>query len=112
MDTEYGWARVCTSHSRRHAAPRSRAGTSPAIGYSIRRRRASGAAAGALGEAGLFYASEEVRAKFRSLVDPVLPAGRPEAIIATVERLAEVETIDERVRLLVVRRGDRLAPSG
>ena len=48
--------------------------------------------------------AEEVRAKFRSLVDPVLPSGRPEAIIEVVERLAELPTIDELVRLLVVQR--------
>jgi 2-methylcitrate dehydratase PrpD len=44
----------------------------------------------------------EVCEKFRSLVDPVLPAGRSEEIIKVVENLQNIGNIDELVRLLVV----------
>ena len=45
---------------------------------------------------------DEVRRKFRSLVDPVLPAGRPAAIIDAVDGIAGLTRIDDLVRLLVV----------
>jgi 2-methylcitrate dehydratase PrpD len=44
----------------------------------------------------------EVEEKFRSLVDPVLPSGRPQQIIDAVSRIETVDNIDEVVQLLVV----------
>lgn len=46
--------------------------------------------------------AEEVKEKFRSLVDPILPAGRPQQIIDAVENIEQIKNIDELARLLVV----------
>lgn len=44
----------------------------------------------------------EVEEKFHSLVDPILPRGRPKQIIETVNRIESIRNIDELVQLLVV----------
>jgi 2-methylcitrate dehydratase PrpD len=44
----------------------------------------------------------EVEEKFRYLVDPVMPAGVPAAIVEKVNEVESVKDIDEIVRLLVV----------
>jgi 2-methylcitrate dehydratase PrpD len=44
----------------------------------------------------------EVQEKFRSLVDPILPQGRAQQIIAAVEAIEELPNMDELARLLVV----------
>ncbi|MBI4190983.1 MAG: MmgE/PrpD family protein [Betaproteobacteria bacterium] len=44
----------------------------------------------------------EVKEKFRSLVDPILPDGRPQQIIDAVENIEKIKNIDELVQLLVV----------
>jgi 2-methylcitrate dehydratase PrpD len=46
--------------------------------------------------------AEEVKEKFRSLVDPILPAGRPQQIIDAVENIEQVKNIEELALLLVV----------
>jgi 2-methylcitrate dehydratase PrpD len=46
--------------------------------------------------------ADEVREKFRSLVDPILPQGQPQALIETVESLEKLKDIDELVKLLLV----------
>jgi 2-methylcitrate dehydratase PrpD len=46
--------------------------------------------------------AEEVKEKFCSLVDPILPAGRPQEIIDAVENIEQVKNIEELARLLVV----------
>ncbi len=45
--------------------------------------------------------TDEVREKFRSLVDPILPAGQPQKIMDLVDNIESVKSIDELVRLLV-----------
>jgi 2-methylcitrate dehydratase PrpD len=45
---------------------------------------------------------EEVKEKFRSLVDPILPAGRPQQIIDAVENIESIKHIEELAQLLVV----------
>jgi 2-methylcitrate dehydratase PrpD len=52
--------------------------------------------------------AEEVKEKFRSLVDPILPAGRPQQIIDVVENIEQVKNIEELVRLLVVPPANRV----
>ncbi len=47
--------------------------------------------------------ADEVREKFRSLVEPILPRGRPQQIIDTVENIEKLENIDDLARLLVAR---------
>ena len=44
----------------------------------------------------------EVEEKFRYLVDPVMPAGVPSAIVIIVNEVVAVKDIDEIVRLMVV----------
>jgi 2-methylcitrate dehydratase PrpD len=44
---------------------------------------------------------EEVEEKFRYLVDPVMPEGTSDAIIAAVAGVEKITNIDELVRLLV-----------
>lgn len=44
---------------------------------------------------------DEVRDKFRSLVDPVLPKGRSEQIIELVDQIERMKSTDELARLLV-----------
>ncbi len=46
--------------------------------------------------------ADEVREKFRSLVDPILPPGQPQALIETVESLEALKDIDDLVKLLLV----------
>jgi 2-methylcitrate dehydratase PrpD len=46
--------------------------------------------------------AEEVKEKFRSLVDPILPAGRPQQIIDVVDNIEKLKNIDELAQLLVV----------
>jgi len=46
--------------------------------------------------------AEEVREKFRSLVDPILPPGRPQQIIEAVDNIEKIRNIDDLVQLLVV----------
>jgi 2-methylcitrate dehydratase PrpD len=46
--------------------------------------------------------ADEVKEKFRSLVDPILPAGRPQEIIDAVDSIEKITKIDDLVRLLVV----------
>ena len=47
--------------------------------------------------------AEDVREKFRSLVEPILPRGRPQQIMDTVENIEQLENIDDLARLLVAR---------
>lgn len=44
----------------------------------------------------------EVEEKFRYLVDPVMPAGAPDAVVQAVAGLESITDIDDLVRLLVV----------
>jgi 2-methylcitrate dehydratase PrpD len=44
----------------------------------------------------------EVEEKFHSLVDPILPKGRPQQIIDAVSKVEKIRNIDELVQLLVV----------
>jgi 2-methylcitrate dehydratase PrpD len=44
----------------------------------------------------------EVEEKFHSLVDPILPPGRPKQIIDAVNQVEKIRNIDELVQLLVV----------
>jgi len=44
----------------------------------------------------------EVEEKFRYLVDPVMPAGSPDAVVQAVAGLESITDIDDLVRLLVV----------
>lgn len=46
--------------------------------------------------------ADEVKEKFRSLVDPILPVGRPQKIIDAVDSVEKIEKIDDLVKLLVV----------
>ncbi|MBI4192014.1 MAG: MmgE/PrpD family protein [Betaproteobacteria bacterium] len=46
--------------------------------------------------------AEEVKEKFRSLVDPILPSGQPQQIIDAVDNLEKIKNIDDLVQLLVV----------
>ncbi len=46
--------------------------------------------------------ADEVREKFRSLVDPILPPGRPQQIIEAVDNIEKIKNIDDLARLLVV----------
>jgi len=50
----------------------------------------------------------EVKEKFRSLVDPILPQGRPQQIIAAVDNVEAIKDIGELARLLVVPPADRI----
>jgi 2-methylcitrate dehydratase PrpD len=50
----------------------------------------------------------EVEDKFHSLVDPILPAGRPQAIINAVASIEGIRDIDDLVELLVVPAGKRV----
>jgi len=50
----------------------------------------------------------EVKEKFRSLVAPILPKGRPQQIIAAVDAIESIRDIDELARLLVVPPADRI----
>ncbi len=51
---------------------------------------------------------EEVREKFHSLVDTVLPSGRASEIVATVDAVQNIGNIDDLVKLLVVPPAKRL----
>ena len=44
----------------------------------------------------------EVEEKFRYLVDPVMPAGGPDAVVQAVAGLESIKDINDLVRLLVV----------
>ena len=44
----------------------------------------------------------EVEEKFRSLVDPILPSGRPRKIIDAVRNVENIRNIDDLVQLLIV----------
>jgi len=44
----------------------------------------------------------EVREKFHSLVDPILPSGRPQAIVDLIERIETERDVSNLVGLLVV----------
>ncbi len=44
----------------------------------------------------------EEKEKFRSLVDPILPAGRPQQIIDAVDDIEKIKNVDELAQLLVV----------
>ena len=44
----------------------------------------------------------EVEEKFRSLVDPILPAGRPQEIIDAVRSIEQTRNLDDLVQLLIV----------
>jgi 2-methylcitrate dehydratase PrpD len=46
--------------------------------------------------------ADEVREKFRYLVDPVMPESQPAAIVEAVQNIEDIGEIDELVRLLVV----------
>jgi len=46
--------------------------------------------------------TQELHEKFHSLVDPVLPNGRPQKIIDAVDKVHEIENIDDLVKLLIV----------
>ena len=45
---------------------------------------------------------DEVKEKFRSLVDPILPPGQPQELIDTVDSIEVVKNIDDLVKLLIV----------
>ncbi len=49
----------------------------------------------------------EVKEKFHSLVDPILPIGRPNQIVDAVDNLERIKNIDELVKLLVLSPSDR-----
>lgn len=51
---------------------------------------------------------QELYEKFHSLVDPVMPGGRPQEIIKAVEKVEEIENIDTLVKMLVVPPGKRM----
>ncbi len=51
---------------------------------------------------------DEVKEKFRSLVDPILPQGRSQQIIAAVDKVEAIKDIGELARLLVVPPADRI----
>ncbi|MCC6535838.1 MAG: MmgE/PrpD family protein [Burkholderiales bacterium] len=53
----------------------------------------------------------EVREKFHSLVDPVLPPGRPRDIVAAVDEVQNIAKIDDLVRLMIVPDAQRGAPA-
>lgn len=50
----------------------------------------------------------EVEEKFRSLVEPILPKGRAQQIIAAVDRIETIEEIEQLAQLLVVPPADRI----
>jgi 2-methylcitrate dehydratase PrpD len=50
----------------------------------------------------------EVKDKFRSLVEPILPRGRTQQIIEAVDNLESIDDIDRLARLLVVPPADRI----
>jgi 2-methylcitrate dehydratase PrpD len=50
----------------------------------------------------------EVKEKFRSLVEPILPQGRTQQIIAAVDNIEAIKDIDALARLLVVPPADRI----
>ena len=50
----------------------------------------------------------EVKEKFRSLVEPILPRGRTQQIIDAVDRLEGIEDIERLAELLVVPPADRI----
>jgi hypothetical protein len=47
---------------------------------------------------------DEVKEKFRSLVEPVVPAGIADKIIRIVDAIEEREDVEELVQLLTARR--------
>ncbi len=49
----------------------------------------------------------EVKEKFHSLVDPILPRNRPKEIVDAVDNLERIKNIDDLVRLLVLSPADR-----
>lgn len=49
----------------------------------------------------------EVKEKFHSLVDPILPPGRPKQIVDAVDKLERIKNIDDLVKLLVLSPADR-----
>ena len=51
---------------------------------------------------------DEVREKFHSLVDPVLPGGRSSAIVDAVDKVQNIGNIDDLVQLLIVPPAKRL----
>lgn len=51
---------------------------------------------------------DEVKAKFRSLVEPILSVRQAQQIIDAVDRIESIEDIDELARLLVVPPADRI----
>lgn len=44
----------------------------------------------------------EVKEKFHSLVDPILPAGRPGEIVAAVDQIESIKSVEKLAQLLVV----------
>ena len=50
----------------------------------------------------------EVKEKFRALVDPILPPGRPQQIIDAVDNIEAIRNIDDLVCLLVVPPAQRI----
>ena len=46
--------------------------------------------------------ADELKEKFHSLVDPILPAGRPGEIIDAVDNVEKIKNVDELAQLLVV----------
>ncbi|MBI3937095.1 MAG: MmgE/PrpD family protein [Betaproteobacteria bacterium] len=44
----------------------------------------------------------EVKEKFHSLVDPILPAGRPDEIVAAVDHVETIKSVEKLAQLLVV----------
>ncbi|MBI4190402.1 MAG: MmgE/PrpD family protein [Betaproteobacteria bacterium] len=52
--------------------------------------------------------ADEVKEKFHSLVDPVLPGGRSREIVDAVDNIERMENIDDLVRLLVAPPAKRL----
>lgn len=52
--------------------------------------------------------AEEVKENFHSLVDPILPPGRPQEIVDAIDNIERIESVEELVRLLVVPRTGQL----
>ena len=52
--------------------------------------------------------AEEVKEKFRSLVDPILPAGRSKQIIDAVDNIENIKNFDDIVKLLIVPPANRV----
>jgi len=46
--------------------------------------------------------ADELKEKFHSLVDPILPAGRPGEIIDAVDNVEKIKNVNELAQLLVV----------